>query len=338
MVNPTINGRLATFTWLGKNPPRLFGDFNDWDKEKSLTFTQVKPRVWQIELELPRNAYMEYAFFTDDKRIPDPLNPHSLNNGVGSRNHYFYMPEAKPSEYAALHRRKGQLTEGIITDAWGLIGGKRKVYFYQPAASGPLPLLVVLDGQDFLRRGRIIQIVDALSAAGKMQPVALAMIENAGSGRFVEYACNDAFLFTLLDRLIPAACEHLPVIDPRQQPGSCGILGASMGGTAAIFSGLRAPQTFGKVLAQSPGFSTPFADFTIVPLIKNLEKPPIKVWTDIGTFDFLLEDNRRMRPIFSQAGYDFQYSEGCGGHNYTYWRNALPAGLQYLYPNSNQKY
>lgn len=333
MINPTINDRQVTFTWQGKNPPRVSGDFNNWDLETGLEFKHLKAQLWQAELELPRNAYMEYAFFADDIRIPDPLNPHTLNNGVGSRNHFFYMPEARPSEYAALHRKQGQLTEFLLTDAWGLVGGKRKVYFYQPAAPGPMPLLVVLDGVDFLRRGRIVQIVDSLIAAGKMQPVALAMIQNAGpAARFVEYACNDAFTFSMLDRLIPAACDHLPIIDPRQQPGSCGILGASMGGTAAFFSGLRAPHIFGKVLAQSSGFSTPFADFTLVTLVRNLEKQPIKVWMDVGTFDFLLDDNRRMRQLLTQAGYDFQYSEGCGGHNYTYWRNALPDGLQFLYP------
>lgn len=337
MVNPTINDRLAIFTWQGKNPPRLAGDFNNWDKESSLEFTRVKAQLWQLELELPMNAYMEYAFFADGKRIPDPLNPHSVNNGVGSRNHYFYMPQARPSEYAALHRKKGQLTEFQITDAWGLIGGKRQVYFYQPAADGPMPLLVVLDGVDFLRRGRLVQIVDSLIAAGKMQPVALAMIQNAGAGRFVEYACNDAFTFSLMDKLIPAACDHLPIIDPRKQPGSCGILGASMGGTAAFFNGLRAPHIFGKVLAQSSGFSIYNADFSLVTLVKNLEKQPIKVWMDVGTFDFLLEDNRRMQDLLTRAGYDFQYSEGCGGHNYTYWRNALPAGLQFLYPTQDQR-
>lgn len=329
--NPSINGATVIFHWHGKIPPYVSGDFNQWDELNGLEFKQVKPLVWQAELNLPRNAYMEYAFFRDGNRIPDPLNRRSLSNGVGSRNHYFYMPEATPSRYAQLHRKMGTLIESQISDSRGLIGGKRKVYFYQPAASGPMPLLVVLDGSDYLRRGRILQIVDSLIAAGKIRPVALAMIENAGSGRFVEYACNDAFVFIMENRLIPAACEQLPVIDPRKEPGSWGILGASMGGTMAMFSGLRAPHIFSTVLAQSSAFSTPFADFTIIPLIKSL-KPAFNVWMDVGTFDFLLEDNRRVLPLLRQAGYSVGYSEGCGGHNFTYWRNALPAGLQYLYP------
>lgn len=335
IVNPIIEGSKAIFHWAGINPPIVAGDFNDWKVETGLTFKSIGANLWQTELDLPINAYMEYAFFLKDKRVPDPLNSQSLNNGVGSRNHYFYMPEAAPSPFAKLHRRKGKLTESVIVDPMGLIGGSRKVYFYQPAAEGPFPLLVVLDGVDYLQRGRIVQIIDSLIFAKKMQPIALAMIQNAGQGRFVEYACNDSFVFSMEAVLIPAACEALDIVDPRKKPGSCGILGASMGGTASIWSGLRAPHVFGKVLAQSSAFSTPFADFSLMQWIKNAQKPGFKPWMNVGTFDFLLDDNRRALLQLQRAGFDVTYSEGCGGHNFTYWRDTLPDGLRLLFPPSH---
>jgi enterochelin esterase family protein len=330
--NPEINGKRATLYWQGENPPVVAGDFNDWDATAGLKFERASSRLWKVDLDLSEAAYMEYAFFEGEKRILDPLNSNQVNNGVGSRNNYFYMPAARPSPFTRLHPRRGQLTRFNLVDQRGLIHGRRTVYFYRPAVDGPLPLLLVLDGVDYLRRGRILQMVDSLTAAGKIQPVALAMIQNAGQGRFVEYGCSDAFLFTLLGNLIPQAVKQLQLLDPQEHPGSCGILGASMGGTTAVFAGLRAPQVFGKVLAQSGAYSTQWLDFSDFPLIEASKNHPAQFWLDVGEYDFLLQDNRRMAPALEQAGHTVYYSEGSGGHNYTYWRNALPAGLQKLFP------
>jgi len=331
-INPIIEGRKVQYFWEGKQPPILAGDFNCWDAASGLTFTQVKAGLWHAKHDLPLNAYMEYTFLEGEKNLLDPLNPNKTNSGVGHWNNYFYMPQASPSVYAKNHHRTGKLSRATIVDEHGLIGGKRIVYFYRPPVEGPLPLLIVLDGVDYLRRGRIPQIVDSLVAAGKMQPVVLAMIQNAGTARFVEYACNDSFLFSMMANLIPYACEHFQAIDPRHSPGSCGILGASMGGTASVFAGLRAPQVFGRVLAQSGAFSMELGDFSAFPLIESSKQSPVKFWMDVGEFDFLLEDNRRMQQALRQAGHTVHYTEGSGGHNYTYWRNALPDGLQKLFP------
>lgn len=53
---------------------------------------------------------------------------------------------------------------------------------------------------------------------------------------------------------------------------------------------------------------------------------------DIGRFDSLLGDNRRMQPILHEGGYDVTYREFSGGHCYTAWRDDLWRGLEALFP------
>ena len=59
---------------------------------------------------------------------------------------------------------------------------------------------------------------------------------------------------------------------------------------------------------------------------------PLKIWMDVGTFDFLLDSNRRLHGQLAERGYQVRYREHNGGHNYTSWRNGLDRGLEWLFP------
>ncbi|HXQ37370.1 MAG TPA: hypothetical protein VN843_25395, partial [Anaerolineales bacterium] len=107
--NPVIDGNRATFIWEGKTAPYLLCDLNNWD-ENSHPFKRVSSRrvsdsakqLWTCSMTLPSDAYLEYAFRDPKtrKNFLDPLNRRSVNNGVGARNNFFYMPEATSSPFA----------------------------------------------------------------------------------------------------------------------------------------------------------------------------------------------------------------------------------------------
>ena len=52
---------------------------------------------------------------------------------------------------------------------------------------------------------------------------------------------------------------------------------------------------------------------------------------DVGHFDWLLEDNRRLQPILRENGYDVTYREFSGGHNYTCWRDEVWMALEKMF-------
>jgi len=341
--NPAIEGNEALFIWEGKNAPVLICDVNNWD-EKSKPFKRASPRllpasaqtIWHSTLTLPRDAYVEYVFFDPitQMRFTDPLNRHTVSNGLGNRNNFFYMPETMASPFVI--RRAdvpvGALTSHRVETRWLRDDYERTIYLYRPPVSEKVPLLVVYDGQDYLQRGKLAVMVDNLIADGRIHPIAMAFLPSASRWRNVEYACSDATILWLDQIILPLANENLNLLDTKQYPGAHGVLGASLGGTMSMYTGLRMPDVFGRVLSQSGAFMIEGRNFAAVDLVRHAQSSNINIWMDVGQLDVLLEDNRKMHTLLSEKGYVVTYREFCAGHNFTAWRDDLWHGLEVLFP------
>ena len=341
---PIIDGNEVTFFWEGRTAPTLVGDFNNWDASTT-HFKRISPRLqaastksfWACTISLPRDAYVEYAFHdpVSQKNFNDPLNDKDVNNGVGGRNKFFYIHETMPSPFAM---RRANVTPGMLTSHrvdTGLLREdyERTIYLYRPPVKEAVPLLIVYDGQDYLQRGKLAVIVDNLIADKLIQPIAMAFLPNGGRWRSVEYACSDATLHWVEQIILPLAHEKLKLIDIEKQPGAYGVLGASAGGLMSLYTGLRLPDIFGKVLSQSGVSALDGRDFATVELVKHNHARELQIWMDVGKLEFLLGDNRRMSALLKKNGYNLTYREYTGGHNYTSWRNDIWRGLKTLFPN-----
>jgi len=342
---PLIDGETVTLVWRGRQSPQLIGDFNDWYARKALKLRRAAPGVWTRKVTLPLDAYVEYAYVRpnpsqrgkskDAKRVSDLLNPRITPNGMGEFNHFFYMPKNGPTPLAQPRRGvlRGTVTRQVLLSPFLVVGGRRAVYLYRPPTAEPCPLLVVYDGPDYLRRGRLPTIVDNLIAQGRIRPLALAMITNGGKARFIEYACSESTLAFVQYEVLPLALTELNLIDPEAALGAHAVLGASMGGLMALYTGVRLPHLFGHELCQSGAFTTNGVDQVIYDLIRDGSPRPLKVWMDAGQFDIrsLLPANHRMRDLLVARGCDVTYREYNAGHNYPAWRDDLWRGLELLF-------
>jgi enterochelin esterase-like enzyme len=337
--NPLVEDGRALFVWEGERAPLLIGDFSSWIWGKPLEGTSVAPNLWTYELPLPDDAYMEYAFVTDrtsETRLPDPLNPRRVWNGINAHNHYFLMPDATPIDRYL--RRPPKSQRGTLTrHVWQasgrafIVGKRRPIWLYQPPVAQPVPLLVVFDGGDYVKREQIVPLLEHLMAAGQVRPLALALVENGRAARLTEYLASEATLAFVLEEVLPLASRHLTLIDPTQEAGVYGVLGASLGGLMALYCGLRAPHIFGHVIAQSGAYSMGRHEAVTSDLVRHLPKRDLRLWLDCGRYEWLLGANRAMVALLRERDYPLTYCEVNAGHNYTSWRTLLPDALAAVY-------
>jgi enterochelin esterase-like enzyme len=332
---PLIDGETATFVWHGKHPPVVIGDFTNWEDGAPRTFKRRSKGLWTCSLTFPADAYLEYSFLMDGQRLPDPFNSRTTPTGLGKINHYFYMPAGGPAEFA---RRDPSIPHGTVTrhvvrtGSMDLVSGrKRVVHLYQPPVTELVPLVVVWDGVEYFRRARLPVIIDNLIAQERIRPVALAMVQNAGRARTVEYACSDPTLGFLTQSILPLARSNLRLTDP--QEGNYGVLGASMGGLMALYTGLRLPHIFSNVLSQSGAFSSDEYEPVVYDLIRHAPVQPIKIWMGVGAYDFtdILTSNRAMLRALQERSYTVCFRQNNAGHNFPAWRDDIWRGLEWLY-------
>lgn len=332
--NPIIQGARVTVIWVGKSAPEFISDLHGWESNPQ-SLVKLKMGLWGISFELPLDAYLEYAFIdpATKKHIPDPLNRKKVFNGVVGYNQYFYMPDAQPTDLAFLPPggMRGKVTRHLVPSRYLTISNSRLVYLYHPPVRKAVPLLMVYDGLDYLRRGKLAAIVDNLIAARRIGPLAIAFCQHGGPGRMVEYDCSDATLEFLISQVLPLAGSQIKLLDYKKQPGVHGVMGASMGGLMSVYSALRLPEVFGRALSQAGAFELGPGESLIRQMVRLLPRPAVRLWLDCGRLDSLLESNRRFRDLLTEKRYDLVYRENGGAHNYTTWRNSFPQGLEALF-------
>lgn len=333
---PLVDGNTVTLLWQGKKAPSLRGDFTQWHHAPALELKSVEPDVWIYQTELPADAYIEYAFFDGEQRLLDPLNKRLTSNGLGKYNNYFYMPGHGISAYA--HRSQetphGLISRFVIEGGKTIAGNRRPVYFYRPPVSQPVPLVVVWDGYDYLRRVRLPVILDNLIAMQRVEPLALVMIHHGGPARIHEYSCCETTLEYLQAFVLPKARQELNLVTTA---GAFGVMGASMGGLMAVYTAFCLPELFGKVYSQSGSFTYGGNEKVIFPLVEKTPRQPLRIYQEAGKFEYsgLVSANRRMHQVLTKLGYEHTYQEYSAGHNYPAWRDLVAGGLQWLFPCQN---
>lgn len=332
---PLVDGETATFVWSGKHPPVLIGDFTDWEDGIPAIFTRLSRGLWACSLRFPVDAYLEYTYVLDGERQPDPYNKRTTPSGLGKINHYFYMPAGGPAVLAQRDRsvQRGRVTRHIVQTRSGelVTGRQRAVYLYQPPVAELVPLVVVWDGVEYLRRAHLPVILDNLIALRRIRPVAMAMIQNGGRARNVEYTCSDTTLGFLTQSILPLAKANLHLTD--SQRGDYGMLGASMGGLMALYTGVRLPHIFNKVLTQSGAFSHDVYEPVVHDLIRHAPIEPIKIWMDVGAYDFveIRTSNQAMAELLQEHGHAVTFHQYNAGHNFPAWRDNVWRGLEALF-------
>jgi enterochelin esterase family protein len=349
---PILDGNSATFFFWDGNPPDSIHLIN-WvfGLESRLPMVPVPgTNAFWLQVELPQGARVEYKLELQSRGqrawIRDPLNPNQAFDPFGS-NSVCPMPGYIEPPWAQVQPecRPGSLEHFTLqSTVWG---DSRTITVYLPNEHKPTrkyPLLVCHDGSDYLRFAGIKTVLDNLIGRQEVKPLIVAFVD--GGNRNAEYGAHPDHPCFIVDELLPALEARYGL---QADPEDRGIMGASFGGVASLWTAWSRPGTFGRLLLQSGSFA-----FTDVgthgrgplwdPVVKfvnafrmDLTRPirgvaDPRVFMSCGVFESLIHYNRTLAPGLVRAGVPVRFIEAQDGHNWICWRDRLRDALTWLFP------
>jgi len=241
----------------------------------------------------------------------------------------------------------------------------RDVLVYLPpgyeATKKRYSVLYLQDGQNLFdgatsfipgKEWRVDETAQRLIAAGKIEPLIIVGINNAGKDRINEYTPaedakykmggkSDLYGRMLVEELKPFIDAHYRTKKGAQYTG---LGGSSLGGLISIYLALKYWAVFGRAAAVSP--SVWFANKQIVHYVEALpKKPKVRIWMDIGTKEGgtteeaqqTVSDARVLKETLIKKGWelgkDLKYVEAEGAqHNEAAWAARVESILTFLFP------
>jgi len=301
--------------------------------------------LWATTIELPRGSRIEYKFEVlrngHRELIVDPLNGVLAHDPFGANSvcqGFGYQRPAWTNEDPDV--RQGTLEAATIDSE--AFGGPRALQVYRPARfrdNRRYPLLVVHDGDDYLKFAALKVVLDNLIHALEIPPLIAALIQSPD--RLREYGADPRHARFVGDELLPFMKARYPLID---EPAARGIMGASFGGVASLHAAWLGQGKFGRLLLQSGSFAfsdigrhrrgpvfDPVADF-MNEFREDPGLPAERIYMSCGIYESLIYENRSLVPRLQEQGIDVRFEEARDAHNWENWRDRLRNGLSWLFP------
>jgi enterochelin esterase family protein len=251
------------------------------------------------------------------------------------------MPDAVPQPWVT--RRPGVPRGSLVRTP--LDGGSLvHVYRASGAPAGPMPLVVIFDGQRLLATD-VTATFDNLTADDMVEPLIAVIVESIrgsaprGPSRIASLTVAGGLESFIFADLLPAVETGYPVTT---DPARRALAGHSLGAVAALHLASRHPGSFGGVVAGSPALWWPGQQGQLPGAhvaAAYASSAPGRLFLDAGTEEgSLLNDARAFRDTLVKAGHQPAYREFRGGHDHACWRGSLADGIAHVVskPASNE--
>ncbi|MEU1869982.1 alpha/beta hydrolase-fold protein [Streptomyces sp. NPDC019793] len=282
---------------------------------------------WYAEVRMPARLRVTYRFLVGDSAYADPCNP----AGAGGDRSVAATPDAPAQPHWPLVGAVDVLPLPRTRLRWTSerLGGRRTVRVHPVGGGGPLVLL--LDGDDWLYLHPATVAFESAVASGEMPPVTLVFVPAKDRG--AEFGCRPALWEAVRDELLPlVAGSGVPA-----DPGRTVVAGQSLGGLSALYAALEFPDLVSRVACQSASlWWTPDAAESADPLggpvggtlAARLRARPdlsgLRVAFDVGEHETrMLPHCALVESLAEQAGATVRVSRSASGHDRAGWRHAL---------------
>lgn len=298
-------------SWSGPVPLRRLGDTD----------------CWYAEVRMPARLRVTYQFLVGGAAYADPFNP----AGAGGDRSVAATPDAPAQPHWPDIGADGVLPLPRTRIRWSSerLGGRRTVRVHPVAGGGPVVLL--LDGDDWLYLHPAMAAFDSAAASGELPPVTLVFLP--AKDRKTEFGCRPALWEAVRDELLPLVTESGVPADA----GRLVVAGQSLGGLSALYAALEFPDLVSRVACQSaslwwtPG-SADLADPLDGPVggavAARLREHPglsgLRVAFDVGEHETrMLPHCEAVETLARRAGATVRVSRSASDHDRAGWRHAL---------------
>ncbi|KGP74328.1 alpha/beta hydrolase [Pontibacillus yanchengensis] len=217
------------------------------------------------------------------------------------------------------------------------------VKMYKPSSFSPLykyHICIMQDGDDYMQLGRIATLSDRYHEDQSIENTIFVGIHyNDKYDRREKYHPDgskfSAYMKFLANEVVPLLDEELPTY---HMGGSRSLMGDSLGGTMALMTAIKYPNTFGKVIMQSPYVD----DYVLNQVEQSKEISSMDIYhtigneeTDVPTTDGDRQDfltpNRKLRDVLQKKCSSYTYHELDGEHTWKYWQKDLKRVLPTMF-------
>ncbi|MEV4876827.1 alpha/beta hydrolase-fold protein [Streptomyces cyaneofuscatus] len=320
---PADDGWLTLFLWRG-SPAGL--DFESWSGPLPLR-RWAATDCWYAEVPMPARLRVTYRVLADGEARADPLNP----AGAGGDRSIAATPDAPPQPHWPAVGPDDILPLPDTRLRWTSerLGGRRTVRVHPVAGGGPVVLL--LDGDDWLHLHPAMTAFASAVAAGELEPVTLVFLP--AKDREAEFACRPELWEAVRDELLPLVAGS----GVRADLDRLVVAGQSLGGLSALYAALEFPELVSRIACQSGSFwwapgaagrSDPLGGPVGGTIAELLRRGPdlsrLRCAFDVG------EHEARMLPhcelaesLTERAGATVRVSRSASDHDRAGWRQAL---------------
>jgi enterochelin esterase-like enzyme len=360
---PLVLGRTVLFFYRGDaTQVHWRGSFNGW-AEPGLAGTRVgSTDLWIGAVDLPAASRVEYKIVRDGTEwLVDPANPATAFSGLTGVNNVVVMPGFTVSDESEARTGvvPGRLEEGHSIASRNL-GYPVEYWVYTPAGSealAPLPVLYVLDGNDFVdeRMGALPTILDNLIAEGRIGPLIAVFVDAREPGNPAHNRREEEFLVNpveharfIVDELVPAVDDAYPT---KRDPAARAIAGVSYGGVGATFVAFAHPDVFGNLAAFSPslwvidspeyltdpgqaaGARLMAERLAVVTACGDAGPtcPSMRIFLSGGLPDWDVGDLSSLASTLVRMGYEVDFEQAREGHTWDQWRGLSDEMLAFLF-------
>lgn len=198
-------------------------------------------------------------------------------------------------------------------------------------------ICIAHDGDHYFQLGRLATLSDEMHKENKIEQTVFVGIHfKTRKERRMKYhpdgVLNEAYTNFLVYEVVPFIDQIIPSVRTGQART---LMGDSLAGTLALMTAERFPNTFGRVIMQSP-----YVNKTVIRRLEHSTSlSQLDIYHTIGTAETAVEGsdgkiiefvqpNRKINDIISKQCHNYYYEEIDGGdHTWRYWQDDLRKSL-----------